>query len=234
MFYGRLRRNEDKMKIENKIHRFKTITLQEPPKDIELWYKTAQYSDDRITVFRLHDMISINQIDQKAFYKDLRNHLTQTEINESKKLRSNIKSENDISKLISLYDDNEHKELSLEIILKMISIDKHVYKRYIDQLKTRYTENQFDNIIHILVETIRIIDISEDIIEVLQNNYVRDPQDFAVLVQILGLSNKDLLSFLYTFYRYFINNFPNNNYFEGPLLGISYYIEKRRRTTAST
>jgi len=205
-----------------------------PPESIEEWFKTIKYSNETITVFRLHEMIDINEIDQNAFYNDLKRHLTKEERKESEEHLIWIKNENCISELLSIYDNDKHKELVREIVSRIIQLDNCIYKKFLEKLKVKYTENEFDNVIHILVETIKTKDISEELLEVLSSDYVRDPQDFAVLIQILGLCSNDTFSYLYTFYNYFKNNFPEENYYEGPLLGISYYIERRRRTIAST
>jgi hypothetical protein len=235
MFCGRLRRKEEKMYNEKRMPRFERIPIMEAPPKIEEWYIKQKYSDDRISVFKLRDMININEKSEEKFFKDLNNYQTDDQIHENKQLLKRIENENRIEELIKIYDSGEARNILVDITKKMIEIDDNIYKIYIEKLKNKYSETGFDNIFMILAKTSDRKDISTDIIDILKNNYIRDPQDFASLIQILGLcNNQDVLKYLYTFYGYFVNNFANESYFEGPLLGISYYIKGKRRTIAST
>jgi len=180
-------------------------------------------------------MISIDNTEREVFLKDLRKHLGKEEKVESNQLSIKIGTENDLGKLKELIEKREHRELIPEIINRIYSLNEHVYKDYINYFENEYTEEDFDNIISVLVETIKRKDISDEILDVLKKDKIRDPQDFAVLAQIMGLGDtNNKIVYLYSFYKYFINNFPEENYFEGPLFGISYFIQRRRRTTAST
>ena len=54
-----------------------------------------------------------------------------------------------------------------------------------------------------------------------------DTQDFASIIQTLGLVKNDRnLTYLYSFYVFFKDNFPDEDYFEGPLFGIENYLFK--------
>jgi len=222
------------MNFDKRMHRFNKIEITDSPVDIEKWLTSQKYSDERITVFKLRNMIMIDPVDQKNFYKDLQKQMSKVEKDKSKMIVNRIDKETDLNWFIDFLDSNEHKELSLRIIKRMLAIDEKSYCYYLNLLKKKYTDNQFDCILQILTETIRIKDVAEEIFNIMKEDYVRDPQDFASLTQILGLSNSFELNYLYSFYIYFKNNFPDNNYFEGPLFGISYYLERRRRTTGST
>ena len=117
----------------------------------------------------------------------------------------------------------------------MYSLNENIYKDYLKYLENAYTEETFDNIVLVLIETIKKKDISDEILDLLKKDKIRDPQDFSVLAQIMGLADtNNKIMYIYSFYKYFINNFPEENYFEGPLFGINYFIERKRLTTAST
>jgi len=222
------------MKTDKKMTRFKNIQLLEIPDKLEDWYKNVKFSDDRITVFKLHHMICIDD-DKVHFYKDLRKKMSKKERDESIIIQKNIKIEKDYTKLQDLLIQRNHRELVPEIIKRMCSLNENIYKEYINKLEEKYSEEEFDDIINVLVEVIKQKDISEEIIGLLKKDKIRDPQDFAVLSQILGIAvTGDKINYIYSFYRYFINNFPEENFFEGPLFGIEYYLRRTRLTTAST
>ena len=214
--------------------RFKNIQLLEIPEKLEDWYKNVKFSDDRITVFKLHHMICIDD-DKVHFYKDLRKKMSKKERDESIIIQKNIKIEKDYTKLQDLLIQRNHRELVPEIIKRMCSLNENIYKEYINKLEEKYSEEEFDDIINILVEVIKQKDISDEIIGLLKRDKIRDPQDFAVISQIMGIAvTEDKIKYLYSFYRYFINNFPEDNFFEGPLFCIEYYLRRTRLTTAST
>jgi len=223
------------MQIEKRMTRFKNIQLLEIPENIESWYKTIKYSEEKITVFKLHHMISIDEEEREVFFIDLRKQLKKEEKIESNILSTQLSVETDLGKLKELIEQRKHRELVPQIINRMLSINEDIYLEYIHRLDNQYTEDIFDNAIAVLIETSKKKDISNEILDLLKKDKIRDPQDFAVLSQIMGLGDtNNIIMYLYSFYRYFINNFPDENYFEGPLFGISYYLEIRRRTTAST
>jgi hypothetical protein len=223
------------MKTVKRMTRFKNIQLLEMPDNLEVWYKNVKFSDDRITVFKLHHMICINDKDKVHFYNDLRKKMSKKEKDESIVIERNISIEKDYNKLKEIFVQRNHRELVPEIIKRMCSLNENIYKEYINKLEEKYSEEEFDDIISILVEVIKQKDISDEIISLLKRDKIRDPQAFAVLSQIIGLAvTGDKIKYIYSFYRYFINNFPEENFFEGPLFGIGYYLKRTRLTTAST
>jgi len=215
--------------------RFKNIQMLEAPDNIEKWYKTAKYALDRITVFRLHHMLTIDEKQSGIFRADIIKKLSKEDRSESKRIHDEIGKESDISKIKYYFDNKIHRELSNEYAKRMCYLNKDVYKEYYKKIENEYSDDDIDRIVELTVETMKMIDISSKILKILEEDLVRDPKDFSVLAQLIGISNNDkMINYLYSFYMYFINNFPEDNYFEGPLLGISYFIERRRRTTAST
>jgi hypothetical protein len=92
----------------------------------------------------------------------------------------------------------------------------------LSKLTTGYNDIFMDNAILILGKEYCYKDISNDIISALKTNKIRDPLDFSSLTMILGKSNDARhLNFLYTFYVFFKDNFPEEEYYEGPLLAIN-------------
>ena len=56
---------------------------------------------------------------------------------------------------------------------------------------------------------------------------IRDPLDFSSLLMILGRSkDAKYIHFLYTFYVFFKDNFPDKEYYEGPFLGLNEIINR--------
>ena len=92
------------MQIEKRMTRFKNIQLLEIPENIEIWYNKIKYSEERVTVFKLHHMISIDEKEREVFLKDLRKHLSKEEKVESNILSTKISTENDLGKLKELIE----------------------------------------------------------------------------------------------------------------------------------
>jgi len=223
------------MDNQKRMTRFKNIQILEMPIDIIKWYRSIKYSGEEITVFSLHHMIEIDERDSAIFLKDIRKRLSNSELLESTNLLCIIENSEEIEFLKDLLESKKHRELTNKIVERMYTINDYIYKDYLDKLNTKYSEDIFDTIVSVLIITIKRKNIVNEIFELLINDKIRDPQDFAVLAQILGIAiTEDKVNYLYSFYKYFINNFPDNNYFEGPLFGISYFLKNNHRTTAST
>jgi hypothetical protein len=127
--------------------------------------------------------------------------------------------------LISLLDGEKDYEIKSYIYKKLIELNSNVYAKFFDKLKVYYSEECFDNAIIILGLTMKNHDISLDIIEFLKEGYIKKPSDFSSLMQLLGYRKNSLnLQYLYTYYKYFKDNFVNKDYYEGPAVGIWNYF----------
>jgi len=188
------------MQIEKRMTRFKNIQLLEIPEKIEYWYKTIKYSEEKITVFKLHHMISIDEEEREVFFNDLRKQLKKEEKIASIILSTQLSVETDLGKLKELIEQRKHRELFPQIINRMLSINEDIYLEYIHCLDNQYTEDIFDNAIAVLIETGKKKDISNEILNLLKKDKIRDPQDFAVLSQIMGLGDtNNIIMYLYSF-----------------------------------
>jgi hypothetical protein len=214
------------MEFKRRMPKMEKIPLLNPPDDIEEWYKSEPFSDQKITEFKLRDFMFIeNDIQQfitKTMFEIVKDKERERKYIEGKK---SINKETDVHKLLDLLNDEDYFDLNADIITRLDKLDANIYKHFLEKLKTEFSNQDFDNIIKILVINLRRKNISDEIIEVLEANYIRNPRDFASLLQILGLQKTEKnLTLLYTYYKFFKNNIPEEIYYEGPLLGIYYYF----------
>jgi len=223
------------MNFERRMPRFDKIQILEPPNNIEEWYENEKYSEEEINVFRLRNIWLLKpEIEKEIFNIMIKKIKDNERKNTYAKQSKYIRTENNVEILFKLFNDKEYYDVHAIILDKIESLDTNFYKKYIDMLKNKYDDIIFDNALRFLVRKIKVKDITEEILELLRTNSIRDPQDFASLVQIMGFQNNEKnIKYLYSYYNFFKNNFGEENYFEGPLYGISYIIEKRL-TTAST
>ena len=64
-------------------------------------------------------------------------------------------------------------------------------------------------------------DISAKIISLLESNKVRDMLDFSSLLMLLGRSkSRDVLPVLYSYFVFFRDNYPEEEYYEAPLFAM--------------
>jgi hypothetical protein len=102
-----------------------------------------------------------------------------------------------------------------------------LYKDVLFKLTSDYNDVFIDNAILILGNEYRSRDISKDIIDTLKTNKIRDPLDFSSILMLLGKSgDSDYIDILYSFYVFFRDNFADDEYYEGPLIGIYEIIDK--------
>lgn len=176
----------------------------------------------QVTVNKLrHVKISFpghDEIARKLLIKKLKNDKRTKEALTNTKL---IESCNEFNTLFSYLSTSVGCDAITLLNKKLKSINKDLYKMVLTKLEDAYNDLFIDNTIVILANELRINDISENILEFLKLNKMRDPLDFSSMLMILGQSkNKGLINLLYSFYIFLKDNFPEEEYFEGPLLAI--------------
>jgi len=215
------------MNFEKRMPRFDKIQILDPPDNIKEWYFLQEYSEEEITVFKLRNIWLIKpEIEKEMFSLTILEEKDKKRINRYNQQRKYISDENNVEILKKIYNDKEYFDVHPIILDKIVGIDPDFYKKYLEILRGQYDDIVFDDALRFLVRKIKIKDITEEIIELLRSNAIRDPQDFASLTQIMGFQNKkENIKYLYSFYSFFKNNFEDREYFEGPLYGLSYIIE---------
>jgi hypothetical protein len=202
------------MEYIRKMPKMEKIPLLNPPADIKEWYKSEPFSKDTVTEFKLRDFMFIeNNIQQ--FITKIMFEITKDKERERKYIEGKdiINNETDVNKLLILLDDKAYFDLNMDIIARLHELDTNIYKHFLEKLKHEFPDYDFDNIIKILVMKLKTENISDEIIEVLEANYIRNPRDFSSLLQILGLQKTEKnIKLLYTYYRFFKNNFPEEPY----------------------
>ena len=154
------------MNFERKMPRFDKIQILEPPNNIEEWYKSENYFNEEVNVFRLRNMWLLKpELEREIFslmiknIKDIERKAIYTKQNKY------IKTENNIEVLFIKLNDKEYYDVHPIIIDKIISLDPNIYKKYIDILKKKYDDITFDDALRFFVRKIKSMDITEEIIE---------------------------------------------------------------------
>jgi hypothetical protein len=190
-------------------------------KDIEE-LKTANFQEGPITVNRLRDAkLDFHNIDEVALAFMKRKLPDDSRTKEIMESVSRIELVENYEELFSFLSSRIGADATSALIRKLKSKKHDLYKDVLIKLTAGYNEIFMDNAIMILGNEFHQKDISDDIIHVLMSNKIRDPLDFSSLLMILGKSNDSRhLNFLYSYYTFFKDNFPEEEYFEGPLVAI--------------
>jgi hypothetical protein len=217
--------------FEKNVARYERIPKLVIPQDFESWLKKQNLSDEEITVFKLRD-IWIRDCSLEKKIKDLvLSHKSQIERNNkySEKMVM-IDNMNIINSLFDFLDNTEYLDLHIDIIDKIIKLRSNSYSLFIDKLSTKYSDMFFDNALRYFSRLIEINNMSDVVFELIKKDYIRDPKDFASLLQVFGKSKKmEDINLLYSYYVYYKDNFPDDYHFEGPLFGMFYMMDYKKR-----
>ncbi len=183
---------------------------------------------DSVTVIRLrHAKLTFSNFDEitlAAMKRELPNDTRTKEIIEN---IGKVESANRYDVLFDFLSIKIGNDAISPLIKKLRNKNKDLYRDVLAKLTGDYTNTFMDSAILILCSEYDHQDISDEIIGMLKTNKIRDPLDFSSLLMILGRS-KDAryINFLYTFYVFFKDNFPEAEYYEGPFLGINEIIDR--------
>jgi diphthamide synthase subunit DPH2 len=100
-----------------------------------------------------------------------------------KALKRKIDVEKNSEILFELLSGENDNEVRSCIYKRLIELDVNVYTKFLEELRVKYSEECYDTAFLILGMTINKIDISNEIIEFLKGNYIRDPSDFSSMIQ---------------------------------------------------
>jgi hypothetical protein len=128
------------------------------------------------------------------------------------------------SDCLQMLTERSFQDVRLELCDKVFN-DKDICTKVFELLEQDPENDIFlDNAIRIFRRVYNLKDVGTDIIEFLKRNVIRDPKDFASMLQISGISaSEDVARFCFTFYVFFKDNqFKYDDLFEGPLFGMLY------------
>lgn len=196
-------------------------------KDIDK-FKKVILERELITTIRLrHAKLNFKNVDEIALEAMKRVIPGDSRIAEINENIEKVESENRYTVLFDYLSSRIGNDAISPLIKKLRDKNQNLYRDVLSKLTCEYTDIFIDNAILILGGEYVYQDISNEIINTLMLNKIRDPLDFASLLMILGRS-KDTrhIDFLYTFYIFFKDNFPEAEYYEGPFLGLNEIIDR--------
>ena len=190
--------------------------------------RTAAFQEGLVTITRLRegklDFLNIDEVAREAMKRALPNDSRTIELMESV---NRVEVEESYENLFGFLSSSIGADAISVLISKLRSKKYDVYKDVLMKLATGYNNIFMDNAILILGTEFHVCDISVEIVHLLMSNNIRDPQDFSSLLMLLGRSNESTyLNFLYSYYVFFKNNFPEEEYFEGPLIALQEIVEE--------
>ncbi|MDR1444164.1 MAG: hypothetical protein LBI94_04740 [Treponema sp.] len=160
------------------------------------------------------------------FEKKIVKHIGGKRLKAYNALKQELAAEEDGDKLFERLFVEKNIETRSCIQKRLIELDDKIYSRFLAKLKDAYSEECYDTVFIALGIIINKIDISDGIIRLLKGNSIRNPADFSALVQLLGYrKNETNLRYLYTYYNFFVNNFEDEDYYEGPVIGIRNFYD---------
>lgn len=183
----------------------------------------TRFRDDDISVTRLRyaklDFQNIDEIAIELMQSKLPDDPRTMEIMQSV---HRIETSEKYDELFSFLSSRTGSDAFSPLIRKLRSKKDTLYMDVLSKLENGYNDIFMDNAILILGYEFNHRDISDDIIRTLLSDRVRDPQDFSSLSMLVGKSGDSRhIDFLYSLYIFFRDNFPEDEFFEGPLLAIT-------------
>jgi hypothetical protein len=206
--------------------RVEKIPLMKIPDDLFQMIEDRLYLGDSRSVFVIRDYFLSTELDG-SFEKRVVKELDTGRLKRYKTLKQEINAEKSIETLFELLSRENNIEIRNCIYKRLIEMDVNVYNKFLEELKAKYSEECYDAAFIVLGMVINKTDISNEIIEFLNGNYIRDPSDFSSMIQLLGYRKNEInLQYMYTYYNFFVNNFEHENYFEGPIIGLGNYYNR--------
>jgi hypothetical protein len=180
------------------------------------------FRNDDISVTRLRyaklDFKNIDEIAIDVMQRKLPDDSRTKEIMESV---SRIEASEEYDELFSFLSSRTGADAFSPLIRKLRSKKDTLYADVLSKLADGYNDIFMDHAVLILGYEFSHRDISDDIVRTLISDKVRDPQDYSSLLMLIGKScDSRHIDFLYSLYIFFRDNFPEDEYFEGPLLAI--------------
>ncbi len=207
---------------ERRMPRFKRLPKYTMPPEVRERIPSLEMSDDEINVLRLrHAKMCFGSFSAILEDEKIRKTFPPDRIAEIESNIRKVKQAKGYALLYSLLFEPAGNDAIDILVQKLVSLKPSVYDDVLESLGSDYTDMFFDNALILFYRCFDKEDISSKILSFLETNAVRDPLDFASLCMSLGSSkNEDLLDFLYSMYLFFKDNFPEDSYFEGPLLAM--------------
>ncbi len=196
-------------------------------KDIDK-LRNAPLSQEVVTTIRLrHAKMTFKNADEvvlNAFKRALPEDYRLAELKDNIK---KVESENRYSVLFDFLSSRTGNDALSPLIRKLRNKNQNLFEDVLSKLISGYTDTFMDNALIILDGEFEYHDIGDRIVDTLKSGKIRDPLDFASLAMVVGRSKTAKhIDFLYTFYVFFKDNFPDKEYYEGPLLGLKDLLER--------
>ncbi len=216
------------LEFKRRMPRFEIIPQIRATKEKIDNLKKLNFETDKITVIKLrrakldfenYDQLTIDVMKQQSPNDDRTKEIV--------KNIEKVKTTEVYEALFAFLSTKTGHDSISALIKKLRAKKQDLYKDVLFKLTSDYNDVFIDNAILILGNEYRSRDISKDIVDTLKTNRIRDPLDFSSILMLLGKSgDSDYIDLLYSFYVFFSDNFADDEYYEGPLIGIYEIIDK--------
>lgn len=152
-------------------------------------------------------------------YKALKKSNKDSErVQEMERNRGFIENCDDYDTLFSLLSQSKGMDGLSRIVVKLMAANEDLLEDIFDGLRNPYNELFMDNSLRVIYAVLEEHpEKGQEIIKFLSEDKVRDPIDFSsILMTLLATKSREHLDWLYTFFIFFQDNFPDESHFLGP------------------
>lgn len=200
----------------------KRIPRLSVPEDILQKVETTLLLPEEVTATRMrYRNLRFNKFSELIQHPELRKDIPPERLQEIEKNIRFVKETEDYDTLFSLLGEKTGADAADLLAEKLLQLNSGVVDDVLAGLCESYSNFFFENSLILLSEVYKREDISDKIVSLLESNKVRDMLDFSSLLMLLGRSkSREVLPVLYSYFVFFRDNYPQEEYYEAPLLAM--------------
>ena len=200
----------------------KRIPKLSVPEDILQKVETTMLLPQEATATRMrYRNLHFHNFSEIIQHPEIRKGVEPERLQEIEKNMQIVKETEDYANLFSLLSEKAGADAADILAEKLMRLKPGVDDDVLAALCEGYSNFFFENSLILLGEVYEREDISAKIISLLESNKVRDMLDFSSLLMLLGRSkSRDVLPVLYSYFVFFRDNYPEEEYYEAPLLAM--------------
>lgn len=200
----------------------KRIPRLSVPEDILQKVESIPLLPKEVTVARMrHRKLRFNKFSELIQHPEVRKDVPPERLQEIEKNIKFVKETEDYDTLYSLLREKAGADAADLLAEKILQLKPDAADDVLAGLCESYSNFFFENSLLLLNEVYKREDISDKIVSLLESNKVRDMLDFSSLLMLLGRSkSREVLPVLYSYFVFFRDNYPQEEYYEAPLLAM--------------
>ena len=200
----------------------KRIPRLSVPEDILQKVENTPLLPKEVTAARMrHRNLQFYKFSELIQHPEVRKDIPPERLQEIEKNIRFVKETEDYDTLFSLLGEKTGADAADLLAEKLLQLNSGVVDDVLAGLCESYSNFFFENSLILLSEVYQKENISDKIVSLLESNKVRDMLDFSSLLMLLGRSkSREVLPVLYSYFVFFRDNYPQEEYYEAPLLAM--------------